>query len=354
MPVAARGRDFGWLAVVGEVDVLSHNGRETYNQWAALLTSALDQQQLHDQLRASEERFSLWALAADDGLWDWDIAKREIYYSGRCMEMLGYDYRSVVGPPTIWLDRVHPDDRDRMRRVMAAAATHDRDTVDVEHRIASGDGRYRRVLLRALPVGPDGDKATRVVGSLHDVEDRRLLEEQLRHGALYDEVTGLPNRRLFLERLGVAIARERAGGRGYAVAFFDLDGFKAVNDSLGHLAGDRLLAEIGDRLRQRVRRADVAARFGVDEFAVLLNDIPSDVVAATVADVLADIPRPIDLDGHAITVTASTGITTSEFGYTSPDDVIRDADLAMYQAKATRRGSTVMFDESLRNTGLIR
>ena len=169
---------------------------------------------------------------------------------------------------------------------------------------------------------------------------------------LYDEVTGLPNRRLFLERLAAAIAREREDGRGYAVAFFDLDGFKLVNDSLGHLAGDRLLAEVGDRLRRRLRRSDLAARFGGDEFAILLHDIPASAVITTVADVLAEVRQPFDVDGQAIAVSASTGITTSDLGYSSPDEVMRDADLAMYRAKATQVGSALLFDESLRASGL--
>jgi diguanylate cyclase (GGDEF)-like protein len=352
LPVAARGQDFGLLAVVSEVDALSASGRETHNQWAALLTTALDQQLLHDQLRTSEERYSLWALATNDGLWDWDLVSGQIYYSGRCMQMLGLDYRSVTGPPTIWLDRVHPDDRDRMHSAMAVGATHARETVEFEHRIQGSDDRYRRVLLRALPVGPPDAPAVRIVGSIHDVEARRQLEEQLRHGALYDEVTGLPNRRLFLERLEAAIALEREDGREYAVAFFDLDGFKQVNDSLGHHAGDHLLAEIGDRLRRRLRRSDIAARFGGDEFAILFHDIPATAVAATVADVLADVVRPVDLDGQAIVVSASTGITTSDIGYSTPGEVIRDADRAMYRAKTSQSGSSRLFDESLRGDGL--
>jgi diguanylate cyclase (GGDEF)-like protein/PAS domain S-box-containing protein len=352
LPVAARGQDFGLLAVVSEVDTLSANGRETHNQWAALLTTALDQQLLHDQLRTSEERYSLWALATDDGLWDWDLVSGRVYYSGRCMEMLGHDYRSVTGPPSIWLDRVHPDDHERMRSAMAGAATHERQTVELEHRVRGLDDRYRRVVLRVLPVGLLGAPATRIVGSIHDIEARRQLEEQLRRGALYDEVTGLPNRRLFVERLAAAIAREREDGLGYAVAFFDLDGFKLVNDSLGHQAGDRLLAQVGDRLRRRLRRSDLAARFGGDEFAILLHDISASAVITTVADILADIRQPIDLDGQAIAVSASTGITTSHVGYNSPDEVMRDADLAMYRAKATQTGSALMFDESLRPDGL--
>ena len=346
VPVAMRGQDFGLLAVVSEVDALSANGRETHNQWAALLTTALDQQLLHEQLRTSEERYSLWALATDDGLWDWDLEREQIYYSGRAMELLGHDHRSITGPPSIWLDRVHPDDRIRMAAVMRRASTYEREPVELEHRIRGGDEQYRRAVLRALPVGAPDEPASRVVGSIHDVEDRRQLEERLRRGALYDEVTGLPNRRLFLERLEAAIERRRDRGRDFAVAFFDLDGFKLVNDSLGHQAGDRVLASVGDRLRRHVRGTDVPARFGGDEFAILFHDVDADDVIARVREVVAGVQRPVDVGGHVVDVLASTGVTTSVVGDRSADEVIRDADVAMYRAKAARPGSLRVFGGS--------
>jgi len=346
VPVAMRGQNFGLLAVVGEVDTLSANGRETHNQWAALLTAALDQQLLHEQLITSEERYSLWALATDDGLWDWDLVGDRIFYSGRCMEMLGQGHLRRTGPPSVWLDRVHPDDRDRMAAAMERASTHERATVELKHRIRGEDGRYRRVVLRALPVGAPGQPATRVVGSIHDIEDRRRLEEQLRHSAQYDDVTGLPNRRLFLERLDVATERRRTDGRDFVVAFFDLDGFKNVNDSFGHQAGDRVLAAVGERLRRRVRRSDVPARFGGDEFAVLFHDVTPGDAIATVRDVVAAVQRPVDVGGRHVDVMASTGITTSEVGDRTADEVIRDADVAMYQAKAARPGGLRLFGGS--------
>ena len=175
----------------------------------------------------------------------------------------------------------------------------------------------------------------RIVGSIHDSEPRKQLEELLRQGALYDEVTGLPNRKLFLERLDFAITDARAPTQlRYAVVFLDLDGFKLVNDSLGHLAGDRLLTQIGQRLRNGLRPADVAARFGGDEFAVLLHNIQPNAIYPIVARMQASLATSIDVDGHAVAVTASVGITTSDVGYTNAEDVLRDADIAMYHAKA--------------------
>ena len=190
------------------------------------------------------------------------------------MEMLGHEYRgSHRRARTVWFDSVHPDDLDRVRHELRRGG--DRQAVEpvlIEHRIRSADGSYRCISCRALPVGPPDGPAVRIVGSIHDIEPRKQLEEQLRQGALYDEVTGLPNRKLFLERLTLTIAQARRSPElRYAVVFLDLDGFKLVNDSLGHHVGDRFLAKIGERLRAGLRETDLAARFGGDEFAVLLH-----------------------------------------------------------------------------------
>ncbi|NCT92686.1 EAL domain-containing protein [Cellulomonas sp. APG4] len=179
------------------------------------------------------------------------------------------------------------------------------------------------------------------------LRERALLEE-VRRSATYDAVTGLPNRRLFRERLGHALdLAARRPDAGFAVVFCDLDGFKLVNDSLGHLRGDELLAEVGHRLRAELRAVDTAARFGGDEFAVLLCDPVPDEVLTIAARLQRRIAEPIDLDGTEVRVTASIGITTSDAGYTSAEDVLRDADTAMYHAKATERGTASVFDPAM-------
>jgi diguanylate cyclase (GGDEF)-like protein/PAS domain S-box-containing protein len=345
VPVKGRGLDFGLLAIVGEVDELSATGRETHNQWAALLTAALEQQTLHESMRTSETRYSLWAVATNDGLWDWDLAADTIYYSGRCMEMLGHEYLGATAGPSLWFDAVHPDDLDRLRQVLRASVTGKLEPIEIEHRICGADGGFRHISCRALPVGPLGGPATRIVGSIHDIESRKLLEEQLRQGALYDEVTGLPNRKLFLERLSFSIAQARRSPElHYAVVFIDLDGFKLVNDSLGHLVGDRFLAQIGERLRTGLRETDLAARFGGDEFAVLLHDIEPSAIRPIVERMQASLSTPMTLDGHQVAVSASVGIAMSRGDYTNAEHVLRDADIAMYHAKTHLPGSFAVFD----------
>ncbi len=352
VPVNVRGRDFGLLAVTGEVDALSANGRETHNQWAALLTAALEQQALLESVRTSEKRYSLWALATDDGLWDWDLTTDTIYYSGRCMQMLGHEYRGGTAGQDVWFDAVHPDDLERVRHELRTAVRKV-EPVLFEHRIRSADGSFRCISCRALPVGPPNGTAVRIVGSIHDSEPRKQLEEQLRQGALYDEVTGLPNRKLFLERLTLTIAQARRSPElRYAVVFLDLDGFKLVNDSLGHHVGDRFLAKIGERLRAGLRETDLAARFGGDEFAVLLHAIDPGGVAPLVERMQASLAEPIELEGHEVAVTASVGIAMSGRGHTNAEDVLRDADIAMYHAKSLRRGSFAVFDAGM-HAGMI-
>jgi diguanylate cyclase (GGDEF)-like protein/PAS domain S-box-containing protein len=345
VPVKTRGLDFGLLAVVATIDETSATGRESHNQWAALLTAALEQQALLESVRTSEKRYSLWAVATHDGLWDWDLTTDTIYYSGRCMQMLGHDDHGATGAPSVWFDSVHPDDLDRLREVLGAAVTGEPLAVGIEHRLRGVDGNYHHVSCRALPVGPPGGPAARIVGSIHDIEPRKQLEEQLRQGALYDEVTGLPNRKLFLERLSLTIAQaRRSPGLRYAVVFLDLDGFKLVNDSLGHHVGDRFLAKIGERLRAGLRETDLAARFGGDEFAVLLHAIEPTAVGPIVERMQASLAAPIELDGHEVAVTASVGIAMSGRAHSTAEDVLRDADIAMYHAKSHRRGSSAVFD----------
>lgn len=341
IPVASRTHEWGLLTLLGQIDTTSV--REPYHQVTELLYWALERERLQQQVRTSEERYAWAARASNDGLWELDLATGELYASAQCRALLGVtDGRLSLGG---WEDLIHPADLPEVRQATASLSRRATTSSQVEYRVRTPGGGLRWMLSRSLGVVGDDGTVVKVVGALSDVTNRHDLEEHLRRAALYDEVTGLANRRLFLERLGAAIQRaHRAPDAGYAVVFLDLDGFKLVNDSLGHLAGDDLLRAVGERLRTAVRGVDTAARFGGDEFAVLLVD-PVDEELLGVAERLQRcVARPVMLGEQEVTVTASIGITTSDSGYTSAEDVLRDADTAMYQSKEHQRGSATLFD----------
>ena len=343
VPVRNAEHDWGLLAVLAVVNTTWN--REPYQHWANVMCLAFEGELLQRAVRDSEARYAYAARASNDGLWELDLRTDVMFLSARCRDLCGFAPDAAV-TISAWQATIHPDDRDQVATVFTAALQSPETPVQVEYRVRGEDGRYRWVLSRGLAVpGEDGD-VVRMVGSLADVDTRRELEEQLRQGALYDEVTGLPNRRLFLDRLETAIGQAgRRPGSGFAVIFLDLDGFKLVNDSLGHLMGDELLKTVAERLLTDLRGVDTAARFGGDEFALLLCDpVPEEVlvIARRIQDRIA---APVMLDGHEVSVTASVGIATSESGYTDAEEVLRDSDIAMYHAKETERGSASLFDQ---------
>ncbi|HUG84584.1 MAG TPA: EAL domain-containing protein, partial [Euzebya sp.] len=354
VPVRTSTHDWGLLALVAEIETTSSH--ETYHHWAAMLATVLDQRALQEAVQASEERYAFAALAARDGLWEWDAGSAEIYVSDRCRELLAMTGEEPLRLDT-WTRRVVADDVQPLQEAMARARAGAGMPVEVEFRVQSADGTRRWVLSRCVGVGPLGTPVQRLVGSLSDIQTRKELEHQLRQGALYDDITGLPNRRLFLERLtsAVEMQRRRPDAR-FAVIFLDLDSFKLINDSLGHLLGDELLRVIAERLRSDLRTADTAARFGGDEFAVLLSEPMSEEVLGIAQRIQDRLSEPIYLGGHEITVTASIGIATSETRYHDPEDVLRDADIAMYHAKAAEPGSASVFDPDMhaRASGRLR
>jgi len=352
IPVRGTAGDHGLLCVVAPVDVEYGSRRASYDHWAALLGAALHEQQLLQELRHSEERYALAATAAADGLWEWDARTGGGYVSDRARDLL------LLGPgdlPT-GLHTFHPEDQPQVRDALEAATENPGTPTELEARVVRGDGRVCWVLVRALGVR-DADGGLRgLIGSVSDIDRRKALEDQLRRAALYDQLTGLPNRRLFIDRLAHAIERttRRPQDAGFAVLFLDLDGFKVINDSLGHLMGDELLQVIGERLRADLRSHDTAARFGGDEFAVLLIDPTPEDVLVIARRIQSRVAAPVRLGDEEVSVTASIGITTSATPYANPEDVLRDADIAMYRAKESERGTACIFDPGMHERALDR
>jgi diguanylate cyclase (GGDEF)-like protein/PAS domain S-box-containing protein len=298
------------------------------------------------ELQVSEERYSLVAHGANDGLWDWDYKDDRVYFSPRWKTILGFTEDEIGNDPLEWIDRIHPDDTTRVINELHAHKMGQSSHVECEHRMKNAEGSYRWMMCRGLAVSDEEGVAYRMIGSHTDITDRKQAEEKLVFDAVHDALTGLPNRILFLDRLSHCIElSSRRNSFSFAVLYLDLDRFKIVNDSLGHLLGDRLLMEIGSRIKEIIRKGDTLSRLGGDEFAVLCEDIEDISVATNLADrIKKELSRPVDLDGQKVVVGCSIGITESSIGYQRPEDMLRDADTAMYRAKGRTGSHYQIFD----------
>ena len=310
---------------------------------------AIERKNYEEALRISEERYALAISGANDGLWDWDLDQDRIYYSTRWKEMLGYDEDELSVYSEEWFSRVHPDELARLKQEISDHLSGRSLHFKHEHRMRHRDGSYRWMLSRGIAVRGASGKPSRMAGSLSDIHARKMTEQQLLHDAMHDALTDLPNWALFMDRLGIAIAQcKRREDHQFAVLFLDLDRFKNVNDSLGHAVGDLLLISIARRFRAFLRPGDTVARLGGDEFAILADAIESPSDATRIAErINEELGRPFDLQGHEVFTSASIGLALSSTGYDRPEEVLRDADTAMYRAKSLGKARHAIFDQGM-------
>jgi diguanylate cyclase (GGDEF)-like protein/PAS domain S-box-containing protein len=310
---------------------------------------ALERHHIDTALRESEERYALAIRGANDGLWDWKLDADRIYLSPRWKQMLGYQGGELGDNPEDWFEIVHPDDRDALRSALTAQFEGEDEHFEHEHRMLTKDGEERWVLTRGVVVRDHEGRAIRMAGSQTDITSRKRAEQQLLYDAFHDGLTGLANRALFTDRLGMVLAsRRRHGSLRFAVLFLDLDRFKNINDSLGHTTGDALLQGIARRLEKALRPGDTVARLGGDEFAILLSAVEDVADAIHVADRVQEVvTEPFIIGGHEVYVTTSIGIALSHPDTEKPEDILRDADIAMYRAKAAGRARYEVFDQEM-------
>ncbi|MCB9993295.1 MAG: EAL domain-containing protein [Hyphomicrobiaceae bacterium] len=281
------------------------------------------------------ERRALAMTGSGDFVFDWNLERDRVTVSEEIHPRLGERRGALRGSIKLWLDRVHPDDRDRFRTALDTLVELKRGKVNSYVRIAAHDGNYRGFRLRAKPVLDRDGQVSRIVGSLRDVTDEKISAERLLHDAVYDSFTGLPLRVLLLDRLDRALKRAKAGHAVKpAVMVIDLDGFTEIDERFGHSASDSLLLAVARRLSRVMRPMDTLGRIRGDQFAAILV---SDESAGKIAEVAEQMRRalrtPFNFGDQDFSLTASIGITIYDNSPVGAADVLRDAELAMYYAK---------------------
>ena len=338
----------GWLQNLldhPEVGGLLGNGRDV-----------TDRHHTQAKLAASEERFRSLASSSPSAIFELDAAGHVLFANDRWRHVTG---RDVTDTAEVF-DVLLPSDAQRLRRMWAAGAA--RTGLDEDVQVVRPDGEVRWVELRTRPVldadtdtetDADGAAPTHV-GSLHDVTEIRRAHADLEHLALHDPLTDLPNRALLLDRLESAVDEVTGGDDLLALLFVDLDRFKVVNDSLGHHAGDEVLVAVAERLTDLVRPTDLVARFGGDEFVVLCEPIvDADQVVALADRIRREVAGGVDVGGETVHVSVSVGVVIGN-GNSLPEELLRDADAAMYAAKTRGRDRALVFDETMHRAAVER
>lgn len=333
------------LAFAGASALLARQNRR-------LRERAASERVLTADLRSSEERFrSLVRNSADVIL----IASADgtiKYESPAVARVLGYDPEARQG--TSLFDAIHFSDADWISRLFSdiVATAGAEVTADFRARHADGTWRWLGTTAKNLLAEPS---VGGIVVNYHDITERRSLEEQLRHQALTDSLSGLPNRALFMDRLEHALTRRREEHPSLAVLFLDLDDFRAVNDSLGHMCGDELLVAVAERLRLSLREADTAARMGGDEFAILVEDATGGSAPVQVGDrILEALRHPFEIQGQDVRIHGSIGIAINAHPGQTAHELLRHADVAMYAAKNQGKDRLTVFQTGLHHATIDR
>lgn len=312
--------------------------------------------QRRKRLRRAEDHYALAARGANDGLWDWNIVTGECFFSPRWKEMLGFEEEEISNSIEEWFDRVHPEDLLKLQNDIRLHLEGETPHLEAEYRMRQQDGTYRWMFCRGVRSDNGAGGTPRIAGSQSDVTERKLAVEELLKNAFHDSLTGLPNRMLFMDRLQTAALRTQRGhDHQFAVLFIDLDRFKPINDTFGHLVGDQLLIEVARRLEgctrpgdTVARNVDTLARLGGDEFTLLLDEIHDATDAIRAAErILAELKQPFFINGHELHTSASIGVAVSSTGFEKPEDMLRDADTAMYRAKKLGKARHEVCDQAM-------
>ncbi|HEY9295233.1 MAG TPA: EAL domain-containing protein [Phormidium sp.] len=305
--------------------------------------------QSEEKLRKSEERFHLLTRATNDAVWDFDLLKNEYWLSEEFEKVFGYKLNETqtIELESWWLN-IHPEERERVMLSFNKAMNSNAQCWSEEYSFHRADGGYIFVLDRGYIIRNESGKAVRAIGTMMDITQRKQAEEIIRYQAVYDQLTGLPNRILFNERLLASLREAKKTKKMLAVMFLDLDRFKKINDTLGHAAGDRLLEGFAGRISDSLRSTDTVARWGGDEFTILLPDINClEDAVKTAQRIFNNLKPPFKLEGQPFHVSSSIGIALYPDDGEDAETLVKNADAALYRAKEMGRNNYQLYTSTI-------
>lgn len=333
-PIKSELQNWGYIALVSPLDPLnSFVANDLSRHSFTILAIVLERQLLFQQVRSIADKLEIVSRTTNDGIWDYDLRKNKILWNIRAHKILGGATASLTDAPDSFLRLVHPDDQHAFRIAFQRPFQKDQ-AIQHEFRIRGLDEQFIWIFLAGDIIWDETGDAVRIIGSLTDITEKKLNEYRIIQLAYHDALTELPNRLLFKERLQITMDERQRDGKKLAVMMIDLDRFKIVNDTLGHQAGDMLLQNVAQALKECVGEQDTIARLGGDEFIVLLAGIDEEDEVVRISDrMLEALTKPFQLEGQHFFLSASIGACLYPCHGTDVDSLIRYADMAMYHSK---------------------
>jgi len=342
-----------WLYPVLSV-VLNAGAQRTIRN----ISDEKERRRAEQNLRDSEERYALAARGANDGLWDWDLVNNKLFTSSRWQQMLGLRATRMSGQPGDWFDRVHRDDIDMMRAAIDAHLKGSSTHFEQELRMRHGEGNDRWMAIRGMAVRDADGRPTRFAGSMTDITARKKAEQDLLFNAFHSHLTKLPNRALLVERTEQALQLwAKDANADVVVAILDIDRFGHYNETLGQKVGDDILITLARNLEEQVRPEDTLAHLGEDEYAVtrFIAGNVEEGVEELIVMLKTVLGQNMEIGGRPIEIEASIGyVLASQSAGAIGDELMRDANLALYRAKAQGRGQVVRFEPSMHQSAMKR
>lgn len=316
--------------------VTQQNGKTT--KLTGIFQDITERKQIENKLKNSEERLALAIQGSQDGLWDWNLISDTVYFSPRWKSMLGYEDNEIENNFSEWEKLLHPDDLSTALSEVEDFLNKKNEKFEIEFRMQHKDGYYLDILSRAFAVEDADGKVTRFVGTHVDITERKKAEQHLSYQSSHDELTGLVNRREFERCMKQLLSTAKEKKQEHALCYLDLDQFKVVNDTCGHVAGDEMLKQLSKILQKTVRDSDTLARLGGDEFGILMTFCSLDNALRLLTSIQNEIQEyQFIFDGYSFRTTASIGLVPISEVTLSSVELLKDADAACYMAKDNGR-----------------